>query len=127
MLSINGFSVLASKPAQRTHLSSIAILTGLQPGYTEHCCINNLWDSRNSAQHYTRKGWLVRHVDVPGTSNIANLPLVDRKNVILPPLHIKLGLIKQLVKALDKKSSIFKHLIQKFPSLSEAVMKEGIL
>ena len=44
----------------------------------------------------------------------------------MPPLHIKLGLIKQLVKALDKESAAFKYLIQKFPALSEAKVKEGI-
>ena len=104
----------------------IAILTGLQPGYTKYCCFICLWDSRNRAQHYTRKDWPVRHVDIPGTSNIANFPLVDRQNVILPPLHIKLGLIKQLVKALDKESAAFKYLIQKFPALSEAKVKEGV-
>lgn len=104
----------------------IAILTGLQSGYTKFCCFICLWDSRDRAQHYTRKDWPVRHVDIPGASNIANLPLVDRQNVILPPLHIKLGLIKQLVKALDKESAAFKYLIQKFPALSEAKVKEGI-
>lgn len=104
----------------------IAILTGLQSGYTKFCCFICLWDSRDRAQHYTRKDWPVRQVDIPGASNIANLPLVDRQNVILPPLHIKLGLIKQLVKALDKESAAFKYLIQKFPTLSEAKVKEGI-
>lgn len=104
----------------------IAILTGLQSGYTKHCCFLCLWDSRNRVEHYTRKDWPLRDVDIPGTSNISNLPLVERKNVILPPLHIKLGLIKQLVKALDKESAAFRYLIQKFPALSEAKIKEGI-
>ena len=46
--------------------------------------------------------------------------------MILPPLHIKLGFIKQLVKALDKKSAAFKYLIQKFPALSDAKVKVEI-
>ena len=104
----------------------IAILTGLQSGYTKFCCFICLWDSRDRAQHYTRKDWPVRHVDIPGASNVANLPLVDRQNVILPPLHIKLGLVKQFVKALNKESAAFKYLVQKFPALSEAKVKEGI-
>ena len=69
----------------------------------------------------------VPEANIPDASNIANLPLVDRQNVILPPLHIKLGLIKQLVKALDKESAAFKYLVQKFPALSEAKVKEGIV
>jgi hypothetical protein len=35
-------------------------------------------------------------------ANIIHEPLISRENIILPPLHIKLGLIKQFVKALDK-------------------------
>ena len=31
-----------------------------------------------------------------------NEPLVDRNSILLPPLHMKLGLMKQFVKALDK-------------------------
>ena len=37
-----------------------------------------------------------------GDKNIINEPLVSRDRIILPPLHTKLGLMKQFVKALDK-------------------------
>ncbi len=104
----------------------IAILTGLQAGYTKYCCFLCLWDSRNRVEHYIKKDWPLRNVDIPGTSNISNPPLVERQNVILPPLHIKLGLVKQLVKALDKESAAFRYLIQIFPKLSDAKIKEGI-
>jgi hypothetical protein len=104
----------------------IAMLTGLQSGYTKYCCFLCLWDSRNRTEHYIRKDWPPRQVAIPGASNVANFPLVERQNVILPPLHIKLGLIKQLVKALDKESAAFKYLIKKFPALSEAKIKEGV-
>ena len=70
--------------------------------------------------------WPVRHVNILGTSNVANLPLVDWQNVILPPLHIKLGLMKQFVKALNKESAAFKYVVHKFPALSQAKAKEGI-
>ena len=49
------------------------------------------------------------------------------KKVFLPPLHIKLGLIKQFVKTLSKDGDTFKYLTSKFPGLSEAKLKEGIL
>ncbi|XP_017488063.1 PREDICTED: uncharacterized protein LOC108376372 [Rhagoletis zephyria] len=45
---------------------------------------------------------------------------------LMPPLHIKLGLIKQFVKALDKNSSAFKYLQDLFPKLSEAKVTAGI-
>ena len=38
----------------------------------------------------------------PGTSNKNNPALIDKSDVLLPPLHIKLGLMKQMVKAMDK-------------------------
>ncbi|UYV84905.1 hypothetical protein LAZ67_X003948 [Cordylochernes scorpioides] len=61
-----------------------------------------------------------------GYKNIANLPLIDSENIYLPPLHIKLGLKKNFVKAMDRNASGFAYLKQKFSSISEAKIKEGI-
>ncbi|UYV72058.1 hypothetical protein LAZ67_9001700 [Cordylochernes scorpioides] len=58
--------------------------------------------------------------------NIANLPLIDSENIYSPPLHIKLGLMKNFVKAMDRNASGFAYLKQKFSSISEAKIKEGI-
>jgi hypothetical protein len=46
--------------------------------------------------------------------------------VCLPPLHIKLGLMKQFVKALDKNGAPMRYLAAKFPGLSDAKVKGGI-
>ena len=43
--------------------------------------------------------------------------LVDPKKVLLPPLHIKLGIMKQFVKTLPKDEETFKYLSSKFPRL----------
>ncbi|UYV80326.1 hypothetical protein LAZ67_18002425 [Cordylochernes scorpioides] len=61
-----------------------------------------------------------------GYKNIANLPLIDSENIYLPPLHIKLGLMKNFVKAMDRNASGFAYLKQKMSSISEAKIKEGI-
>ena len=53
-------------------------------------------------------------------------PLVLEEKILLPPLHIKFGLIKQFAKALDKESEAFKYLVSAFPKLSEATLKGGI-
>ena len=37
-----------------------------------------------------------------GKKNIKNVSLVNSEKVLLTPLHIKFGLMKQFVKALDK-------------------------
>ncbi|GBL85478.1 hypothetical protein AVEN_34649-1 [Araneus ventricosus] len=52
--------------------------------------------------------------------------LVPKENIYLPPLYIKLGLIKQFVKAMDKTGDGFNFLKTKFPRLSEAKIEEGI-
>lgn len=53
-------------------------------------------------------------------------PLVDAKKVLIPPLHIKLGLMKQFVKALNKNGQCFQYLFQKFPKYSYAKIKAGV-
>ena len=62
----------------------------------------------------------------PGEKNIINDPLVDRKNIILPPLHIKLGLMKQFVKALDRSGDCFGYICSNFPGLNYKKKKGGI-
>jgi hypothetical protein len=52
--------------------------------------------------------------------------LVDPQKVLSPPLHIKLGLMKQFVKALQRDGHCSKHPCSKFSGLSEAKLKEVI-
>ncbi|GFX31975.1 uncharacterized protein TNCV_3408891 [Trichonephila clavipes] len=52
--------------------------------------------------------------------------LVDPKNILYPPFHIELGLMKQFVKALDKEGECFKYLCEQFHGLPDAKLKEGI-
>ena len=56
------------------------------------------------------------------------MPLVEKAKILLPPLHIKLGLFKNVVKVLHKKdnSNAFAYLKTKFPNLSDAMIKEGV-
>lgn len=51
---------------------------------------------------------------------------VPRQKVLLPPLHIKLVLMKQFLKSLPRDGDCFKYLLAKFPGLSEAKIKEGV-
>ena len=61
-----------------------------------------------------------------GRSNVKWEPLVDPRKVLIPPLHIKLGLMKQFVTALDKESAAFNCIQDFFPQLSEAKVKAGV-
>ncbi len=60
-------------------------------------------------------------------NSVQNVPLVDPKKIFLPPLHIKLGLIKTFVKAMSKTNlKGYQYLVAKFPKISAAKLKEGI-
>ena len=81
----------------------VNFLLGQQGGHTKYPCFLCYWDSRANEEHWVRKEWPPRNTIKPGEKNIVNNPLVDQKNFILPPLNIKLGLMKKFVKALDRK------------------------
>jgi hypothetical protein len=71
----------------------ISFLKGLQGGYTKHSCFLCLWDSRATSEHYHNRHWPQREHFIPGTQNVKYQPLVESEKVLMPPLHIKLGLI----------------------------------
>lgn len=104
------------------------LLLGMQKGYTKYMCFLCLWDSRATDQHYCTKTWPSRNEFEPGKANVEDMPLVDPKKILLPPLHIKLGLAKQFIKQLKHDGKAFQYLkTDLFPRLSEAKLKEGVL
>ncbi|GBM12446.1 hypothetical protein AVEN_55284-1 [Araneus ventricosus] len=62
----------------------------------------------------------------PDDKNVVNATLVPPEKVLLPPLHKKLGLMKQFIKSLPKDVECFRYMCSKFPKLSEAKMKEEV-
>ena len=62
----------------------------------------------------------------PGSKNVEHPTLADTSKILLPPLHIKLGLLKNFVKAMDKTGEAVQYLIRKFPRLNKAKIKEGV-
>lgn len=104
----------------------LSMLLGQQAGYTKYPCFLCLWDSRARDQHWTNTDWPPRETLTPGEKNIINTTLIPPEKVLLPPLHIKLGLIKQFVKSLPRDGNCFRYLCSKFPKLSEAKLKEGV-
>ena len=96
----------------------VGFLLGLQGEYTKFPCFICLWDSRAREQHWRRKEWPVGEQMVPGEKNILAQPLVERVKIVFPPLHIKLGVVKQFAKALNKEGACFKYICGKFPDLN---------
>ena len=58
--------------------------------------------------------------------NVEKQPLVEPSKILLPSMHLKLGLMKSLVKAVYQEEAAFTYLWEIFPRLSEAKLKEGI-
>ena len=101
-------------------------LLGQQGWCTKYPSFLCYWDSRASTQHWVKKDWPKRENLTVGDKNIINEPLVSRDRMILPTLHIKLGLMKQFVKALDKRGNCINNIAKKIPGLSMEKMKSGI-
>ena len=58
--------------------------------------------------------------------NVENQPPVESSKILLPSMHLKLGLMKNFVKDMNQEEAVFTYLWEKFPRLREAKMKEGI-
>ena len=104
----------------------MSIVLGLHGGYTKYPCFLCLWDSRADKQHCVQHNWPARSRQEPGSHNVVAHAPVNPQKIILPPLHIKLGLIKNFVKALNKECRAFAFLNNKFPRVSEDKQKAGI-
>ena len=98
----------------------------MQADFTEYRCFLCLWDSLAVSQHYKQKDWGSISTFVPGEHSLKENLLVDTNKVLLPPLHSKLGLMKNFLKALHKNGAAFQHLSTVFPGLRAAKLKEGM-
>ncbi|GBO31470.1 hypothetical protein AVEN_239510-1 [Araneus ventricosus] len=95
----------------RAALKVIAVLVGLQAGYTKFFFA--FCDSRTvgtEKKHYIKKMWPKRQFLISGVKNEENEPLFASEKILLPPLHIKLDLMKNFVKAMDCGGSGFQYL-----------------
>ena len=63
---------------------------------------------------------------MPGARNIINEPLVDGEKILILSLHMKLGLMKQFTRALDRDGRCFNYLCRAFPRLTIEKLKAEI-
>jgi len=89
------------------------LLLGIQRGYTKCRCFLCEWDSRVRDKYWETVHWPKREQLQPGSKNVSNVSLVDREKILLPPLYIKLGMIKEFVKVLRQKQSMLPVLMHK--------------
>ena len=85
-----------------------------------------MWNSRDRKLHYIKGGWPARNLD-PSGNNVVAKPLVDPKVVLLPHLHIKMGLINNFVKGINQEGRAFKYIREKFPKLSGQKLRQAFL
>ena len=85
-----------------------------------------MWDSRDRKKHWAQKEWPIHKTLKAGTPNIVHDPIVSREKVVFLSLHIKLGLIKQFMKALDSDGECFQHIVSAFPKLLFDKIKTGV-
>jgi hypothetical protein len=57
--------------------------------------------------HYRIKKWPLFSETAPVHKNVAHPVLMDKSKISLPPLHIKLCLLKIFVKVMDEESKVF--------------------
>ena len=107
-------------------LKMVNFLLGQQKGFTKFPCFLCRWDSRARDRHWVQKDWPIRDTLEAGMPNIIQDPIVNRDKIIFPPLHIKLGLMKQFVKALETEGECFQHIITALPCLSFEKIRAGV-
>jgi len=107
-------------------LKVVSQLMGLQLGYMKYCCFLCEWDSRAKTLHYPKRDWPQRKSLKVREKNVQHPALAEWHKILLPPLHMKLGVMKNFIKAMDRTRLAFKYLAEKFPQLSEVKIKEGV-
>ena len=104
----------------------VQILCGLKfRGNMKYPCIYCLFDSYHK-EKYSILDWPERESFEVGQFGVINDKLIEITNVVLPVLHIKLGLFKQFVKSLDENSTAMSFLESMFPRLSIEKVHSGI-
>ena len=91
-------------------LKVIALLYGLQQGFTKYCCFICEWDSRVRSLHYSRKDWPARKSLEPGIMNVENQPLLEPSKILLLSMNLRLGLMKSFLKAMNQEEAAFTYL-----------------
>ena len=105
------------------YFKMLGFLLGLHGGYTKYYCCHCLWDSRATDQHYIQRVWPEKEQLVPSMHSVIQEALVPRQKILLPPLHIKLGLLKQFIKALDPNSATLHYIRKMFSHLPDTKVK----
>ena len=90
-------------------LNIITMILGQQLGLTKFSCFLCEQDNRDRKNQYLKKTWPKRKFIKPGVKNVINKSLISPNKVLLPSLHMKLGLMTQFTKAIDKDGEYYRY------------------
>lgn len=101
----------------------------LKGGFPSYFCFLCDWDSRYQGNQYKRTNWRARDAENEKKLKLKNEPLIKQStDILLPPLHIKLGIASKFIKtAVESSTEVFDCLKTIFPKLSDAKLKAGKL
>lgn len=110
-------------------LKVVNILQGIikKGGYPKFFCYKCNWNSRYDGNHYQKRDWIDRDLVKERELKMVNPAIIpDHKNILMPPLHIKLGIAKKFIEVVVKNNDeVFKCLKEIFPKLSNVKIKAG--
>ena len=87
----------------------------------------HLWMGQQSlVSSLLKKGLACQKISGTRNQECGKSTTSGTKKILLPSMHLKLGLMKNSVKAMNQEETAFTYLREKFPRLSEAKLKEGI-
>jgi hypothetical protein len=92
----------------------------MQSGCTTFCCFLCEWDSWAKNKHNKIKDCFIREDSVPGEVFVRYQPIVDKDKILLPLIYIKLELLENFIKAMNKCGHDFEYLREQFPKFSDA-------
>ncbi|GAB0098325.1 hypothetical protein DMENIID0001_140440 [Sergentomyia squamirostris] len=100
------------------------MLLGQMQGRAKYPCFLCTWDSQDLKNRW-KKTWPRRTDYLIGSYSIIGNQLVNPKDCLFPPLHIKLGLMTQFTIAVYKTDEeCFLYIRRKFPNMSEDKMSD---
>jgi len=65
---------------------------------------------QSSVSSLLEKGFACQKSLEPGIMNVENQPLVEPSKILLPSIHLKLGLMKNFIKAMNQEEAAFTYL-----------------
>lgn len=114
-------------------LKVVSLITGLTAdGRPKYPCFLCDWDSRygegkDARNQYKKTDWRSRIGRKWPNDNRKHESLVSELKILLPLLHIKLGVAKNFLKCVVKRPEVYNLLKKIFPRLSKAKLMEGVV